>query len=74
MTRREQDALAHAIRNAWQSDGRISDEAARGSAQRAVSRLTQSIADTLGGYGTPSAKFDRARFVREAGFGHLDQF
>ena len=70
MTLKEQDALADCIMRNYGYDARIADEAARGSAQRAVSRLTQSIADTL----NHLSKFDRARFVSCCGFGHLDQF
>jgi hypothetical protein len=71
MTRAEQDAIAAAIKTAHHYDGKIADTASAGTAQRAVSRLAQSIADTLN---RNSRKFDRKRFVENCGFGHLENF
>lgn len=71
MTEEGQDMLAAAIKAAFNDDGgmkNIDDQGATGSRLRAISRLTQSIADRLGG------RFDRARFVQKAGFGIWKDF
>jgi hypothetical protein len=76
MTKREQDLLADAIKTTVGYDGglkHLNDQDSRGSRLRAVSRLTQSIADKLG-YASPPIRFDRARFVERTGFSSLEGF
>lgn len=77
MTRREQDALAAAIKTQWGYNRSTYDGVPVG--RNAVSRLAQAIADKLAsGYAEDgkkvTTKFDRKRFVEKCGFGHLDNF
>ena len=77
MTRKEQDALAEAIKNQWIYNNTSYDDIPVG--RNAVSRLAQAMADKLAyGYDADgnkvTTKFDRKRFVEKCGFGHLDNF
>lgn len=79
MNAREQDAVAEVIRQQWAGCKSFADPESGASAQRAISRLAQALADEMAyGFahdGKPvSSKFDRPRFVRKCGFGHLDGF
>lgn len=71
MTLEAQDKLAAVIARDFSYDGglkNIDESSERGSRLRAISRLTQSIADTFSG------SFDRKRFVQKAGFSSLEGF
>lgn len=69
MRKYEADAIADTINRERISNSYISDEAAAGSCGRALSRLTQSLADQLlRSASWDIKKFDRKRFVERAGF------
>jgi hypothetical protein len=77
MTLKEQDAIAEVIRTQWGYNNTDYDGIPVG--RNAVSRLAQSLADKLAyGYDADGKKiankFDRERFVKKCGFGHLEQF